>query len=94
MAFQERGQGGVEPGAIQKSVVDRLIEQAVKTIPQEKRVKLYRRIHEILYEDQPYTFMLESAHTLLAYHSKFKNVKPWYAYDIGLDYWWIDSRIQ
>ena len=86
--------GGLNLVRYKNPVVDRLIEQAVKTIPQEERVKLYRRIHEILHEDQPYTFMLESAHTLLAYHAKFKNVKPWYAYDIGLDYWWIDSRIQ
>ena len=70
--------------------VDRLIDKAVKSIPDEERVKLYQRIHELIFEDQPYTFMMERDHILLAYNAKFSTVKPWYAYAVGEDYWWID----
>jgi ABC-type transport system substrate-binding protein len=52
-------------------------------------VKLYRRIHELIHADQPYTFLTESSHTLVGYRRGFRQVKPWYAYDVGFDYWWF-----
>ncbi|MCZ6843419.1 MAG: ABC transporter substrate-binding protein [SAR324 cluster bacterium] len=82
--------GGLNFVRYRNPEVDRLIEKAVKSIPDSERVKLYRRIHEIIYRDQPYTFLLERSHILLAYNSKFSTVKPWYTYAIGENYWWID----
>ena len=82
--------GGLNFVRYRNPEVDRLIEKAVKSIPDAERVKLYRRIHEIIYEDQPYTFMIERNHILLAYNANFKTVKPWYTYAVGEDYWWID----
>ena len=73
-----------------EQLINKLIDRAVKSIPDQERVKLYRRIHELIYEDQPYTFMMERDHILLAYNAKFKSVKPWYTYAVGEDYWWID----
>ena len=69
--------------------VDRLIEAGVKTIPEAERVKIYRRIHELIYDDQPYTFLLEPNRRLYGYQSKLRFVKPWYAYDVGFEYWWF-----
>lgn len=83
--------GGLNFVRYKNPKVDRLIEQAVKSIPDTERIKLYRRIHELIYEDQPYTFMMERNHILLAYNAKFKSVKPWYAYAVGEDYWWIEQ---
>ncbi|MBN1384233.1 MAG: peptide-binding protein [Elusimicrobia bacterium] len=37
--------------------VDRLLEKGRRVFSLEKRQKIYRRIHEILAEDQPYTFL-------------------------------------
>lgn len=82
--------GGLNFVRYKNPQVDKLIDRAVKSIPEQERVKLYRRIHELIYEDQPYTFMMERNHILLAYNAKFKTVKPWYAYAVGENYWWID----
>lgn len=38
-------------------VVDKLFEQGLKEFDFEKRRKIYQRIHEILWEDQPYTWL-------------------------------------
>lgn len=37
--------------------VDKLLEKGRRIFSEEKRKKIYRRIHEILAEDQPYTFL-------------------------------------
>jgi peptide/nickel transport system substrate-binding protein len=37
--------------------LDRLIEQARRTIDHDKRMAMWRRCHEIMHEDQPYTFL-------------------------------------
>ena len=36
---------------------DRIIEAARKEFNEAKRVKMYHRFHEIIHEEQPYTFM-------------------------------------
>lgn len=41
----------------QNKEVDRLLEEGRRIFDQKKRQKIYRRIHEILYEDQPYCFL-------------------------------------
>jgi peptide/nickel transport system substrate-binding protein/microcin C transport system substrate-binding protein len=82
--------GGLNFVRYRNPEVDRLIDAAVKSIPETERVKLYRRIHERIYEDQPYTFLLERNHMLLAYKARFRHVKPWYAYAVGEDYWWVE----
>ena len=86
--------GGLNFVRYRNPEVDRLIEQAVRSIPDAERVKLYRRIHELIFADQPYTFMMERDHILLAYNARFKTVKPWYAYEVGENYWWIDRPKQ
>jgi len=37
--------------------LDKIIDEARRTVDNEKRFKLWHRAHEILWEDQPYTFM-------------------------------------
>jgi ABC-type transport system substrate-binding protein len=86
--------GNARPGGLnlvryRNPEVDRLIDEGIKTIPDEERVKLFRRAHELIYEDQPYTFLVETNHNLIGFHSKFQMVKPWYNYDVGTTYWWI-----
>jgi ABC-type transport system substrate-binding protein len=86
--------GGLNLVRYKNPEVDALIEQAVRSIPEAERIKLYRRIHELIYADQPYTFLTENSHTLVGYRAAFHHVRPWYAYDVGFDYWWIAQPIK
>ena len=54
--------------------VDELLVEGRRTLDQNKRQKIYRRIHSILHEDQPYTFLYVPNH-LIAIHKRFKGYK-------------------
>lgn len=81
--------GGLNLVRYRNAEVDKLIDAGIKSIPDAERIKLFRRAHEIIYDDQPYTFLVETNHNLLGFNSKFRMVKPWYNYDTGTTYWWI-----
>ncbi len=53
---------------------DRIIEAARKEFNDSKREKMYRRFHEILHEEQPYTFLFCTP-ALSAVSRRFDNVK-------------------
>jgi peptide/nickel transport system substrate-binding protein len=38
--------------------LDRLIDQARRTVDEDQRMKLWQACHRILHDEQPYTFML------------------------------------
>ena len=40
--------------------LDKLIDEARVTMDEKTRMKLWRKCHAILYEDQPYTYMFNS----------------------------------
>jgi peptide/nickel transport system substrate-binding protein len=54
--------------------VDRLLLEGRRTFDMEKRKKIYHRIHEILVDDQPYTF-LYVPDALPVLHKRFKGVE-------------------
>ena len=56
------------------SEVDRLLLEGRRTFDQEERRKIYYRIHEILYEEQPYLF-LYVPDALPVIHSRFKGIE-------------------
>lgn len=43
--------------------VDKLIEQLRVTLDEQKQVELYRKIHRLIYDDQPYTFLFSEKAT-------------------------------
>lgn len=86
--------GGLNLVRYKNPEVDALIEQGVRSIPEAERVRIYRRIHEIIHRDQPYTFLTEQNHNLVAYRTRFGMVQPWYAYEVGYDYWWVEQPIR
>jgi peptide/nickel transport system substrate-binding protein len=53
---------------------DSLIEQARRTMDEDKRNELYPRLHRILHEEQPYTFMFTRPFLQLL-DRRFENVK-------------------
>ncbi len=61
--------------------MDKLIEDARVEFDSEKRNALYRKLHAIIYEGQPYTFLFTS-YNLVALHRRFENVQ---VYRAGLD---------
>jgi peptide/nickel transport system substrate-binding protein len=74
--------------------VDRLLEDARRTFDQAKRRESYHRVHEILYSEQPYTF-LYSAEALPIVSSRFRGVE---ASPIGIGYnfikWYVPEGEQ
>jgi len=71
---------------------DAIIEQARRTLDQDKRNKLYHRFHEILHDEQPYTFMLTSTSKRFL-DKRFENVK---VHKLGLNphEWYVPKEKQ
>lgn len=60
---------------------DALIEEGRRTLDKEKRYAIYRRFHELLANDQPYTFLIAPTSTV-ALQKYFNNVR---VYSAGMD---------
>lgn len=71
---------------------DRLIEEARKEFDAEKRRQMYHRFHEIIHEEQPYTFLF-TTEALVAVDRRFANVQ---VYPLGLapKEWWVPRDLQ
>lgn len=71
---------------------DRLIEAARREFDPGKRHKMYRRLSEILHEEQPYTFLF-TTEALVAVDRRFQNVQ---VFPTGLvpREWWVPKEIQ
>ncbi len=63
--------------------IDRLLEQIRRTMDDGERSSLCHRVHRILHEEQPYTF-LYARPTFRPIDRRFENVK---VYKLGLKYW-------
>lgn len=74
--------------------VDRLLEDGRRTFDQDKRTKIYHRIHELIYQEQPYLF-LYSSEVLPIVSKRFRNVE---ASPIGIGYnfikWYVPKDEQ
>jgi peptide/nickel transport system substrate-binding protein len=74
--------------------VDKLLEEGRTTFDQAKRAEIYREIHKLIYEDQPYLF-LYSQDALPIVNSRFKNVE---SSPIGIGYnfikWYVPKSEQ
>ena len=69
---------------------DKLITDARKEFDKDKRNALYHRLHEIIYDEQPYTF-LYNPQSIVLVHKRFQGVTT---YPQGLDpragiEWWV-----
>jgi peptide/nickel transport system substrate-binding protein len=74
--------------------VDNSLIEARRTFDQEKRKAYYNRIHEIIYDEQPYMFLyVPDSLSVLA--SRFQGIKP---APIGIGYnfidWWVPRAEQ
>jgi peptide/nickel transport system substrate-binding protein len=71
---------------------DRIIEEGRAEFDREKRAAMYRRLHRILHEEQPYTFLF-NRNSLVALEGRFANVN---VYPLGPDSteWWVPAERQ
>lgn len=88
-SFENRGSNAI---GFSNAEVDRLIEEAREDFNEETRNAKYHRIHEILFEEQPYTF-LYTGPSLFAQSKRLRNVNT---YRIGTypREWWIPKALQ
>jgi peptide/nickel transport system substrate-binding protein len=74
--------------------VDKLLLDGRRTFDQQQRRKIYNRIHELIYDDQPYMFLFTSEGLSLL-HNRFREVEP---APIGIGYnfidWWVPKAEQ
>jgi peptide/nickel transport system substrate-binding protein len=91
-------EGGLNFIGYKNSLVDRLIEEGRATFDQEERAQVYQKIHALLAEEQPYTF-LYFPYSLPAVHRRFRGIEPasaglmynfidWYVLEIEQKYTW------
>jgi peptide/nickel transport system substrate-binding protein len=78
----------------QNREVDRLLEEARKTFDLSQRGALYRQVHAIIYEEQPYAF-LYAPESLSVIHRRFQNVKEG-KLGVGFNFirWFVPSQRQ
>ncbi|HOE66354.1 MAG TPA: peptide-binding protein [Candidatus Hydrogenedentes bacterium] len=71
---------------------DKIIEDARKEFDRDKRVAMYRRIHQIQHEEQPYTFLF-CTKWLMVLDKRFHGVTM---YPLGADTreWWVPVALQ
>ena len=68
---------------------DQLMDSANRELDTERRIALYRRLHQVLARDQPYLWTVQVAQKW-AVHRRVQNVKVAKGY--GLFHWYPDSR--
>ncbi|MEA3305828.1 MAG: peptide-binding protein, partial [Candidatus Omnitrophota bacterium] len=79
-------EGGLNFISYRNEEVDRLIEEGRRTFDKAKRIEIYNKIHEIIADEAPYTF-LYFPYARTAISGRFKGIEPAPA---GLSYNFID----
>ena len=85
---QTEGQGSNYIG-FRNEEVDRILEAYRREFDMDKRIQLYRRFQEILYEEQPYTFLWKSRNAI-SYNRRFAG-DNWYAVGADTQEWWVGA---
>ncbi|MDR1745398.1 MAG: peptide-binding protein, partial [Planctomycetota bacterium] len=72
---------------------DRLIEEGRRTIDKEKRYAIYKRLHEVIAADQPYTFLVAPTATI-AQSKRFRNAIVYKGGQMSALLQWIPEAMQ
>ena len=83
-------EGGLNFISYKNEEIDRLIEEGRRTFDNKKRIEIYNKIHEIIAEDAPYTF-LYFPYERIAISKRFKGIEPAPA---GIGYNFIDWYVE
>jgi peptide/nickel transport system substrate-binding protein len=86
---------GLNQGAYSNAAVDSLLEAGRVEFDQEKRAAIYHRVHRIMHEDPPYTFVNavpEKRPVAKKIHGVTISPKGPYDFWPGANYWWVDEN--
>ncbi len=86
---------GLNHGAYKNASVDSLLVAGRLEFDQEKRAAIYHRVHRIMHEDPPYTFVNSVPEKRpIARRIQGVLISPKGPYDFwpGANYWWIDEN--
>ena len=81
-------EGGSNHVYFRNAEVDRILEEYRVTFDAEKRKRLYDRFQEILYEEQPYTFLFMQR-AITAWDPRFRGVAWYPSGSTDLLAWWV-----
>ena len=79
--------------------VDKLIEEQMKETDPQRRKVILRKIHKIIYDDQPYTYLVVP-NNLAALKNKFQNVElsqkgyGLFTFYPALLNWWVPKELR
>ena len=85
---QAEGQGSNYIG-FKNDEVDGILEAYRREFDMDRRIELYRRFQEILYVEQPYTFLWKSRNAI-SYSRRFAG-DSWYAIGADTQEWWVGA---
>jgi len=71
---------------------DKLIEAGRKEMDDAKRMEIWHKLHKVIYDDQPYTFLWISSPRVFA-QKRFENIDP-YKLGINTSDWWVGQGQQ
>lgn len=69
--------------------VDTLIEKGRLISNRSQRIKMFRKVFEIIADDAPYAFMFNNKYVVYGHASRIKMEKPTYKYAVGDNFWTI-----
>ena len=69
--------------------LDKTIDEARRTMDTEARMKLWNKVHRILHEDQPYTFLVNRPY-LRVMNNRIRNVEK---AAVGLNYEYLNGGV-
>ena len=69
--------------------LDKLIDEARSTVNEEKRMALWQEAEQVMYDEQPYTFLFRKQ-TLSFYDNKIKNLQQT---NVGLNDGFLPSEV-
>ena len=72
---------------------DELIDLIRETLDKNKRIEYCDEFHEIIHEEQPYTFLF-CCEALVAVHKRFKNVKVYPPLGLKVIEWYVPQELQ
>jgi ABC-type transport system substrate-binding protein len=83
--------GGSNRIAYLNPEVDKLIDQGRGELDKKKRIEIFRKVYDKIAHDVPYSFLFNDRFILYAHTARMKMTKPTLKYEVGWNYWWIDT---
>tara|TARA_B100000925_G_scaffold291844_2_gene281862 strand:+ start:931 stop:2568 length:1638 start_codon:yes stop_codon:yes gene_type:complete len=71
--------------------VDKLIDQARKTLNRDERIKVLRKVYKQIASDVPYLFLFNAEYNFYGHTKRMKGPKDTFTFGIGTDYWWVSK---